>query len=717
MPFLIFAVAFAVRLLHIWQIKSSPFFDTLLGDANGYDRWAQRLAGGDWIGSEVFYQAPLYPYFLGAIYSLFGRDLLVVRIIQALVGSGSCVFLGLAATRLFSKRVGLAVGLALALWAPAIFFDGLLQKSVLDMFFVCVSLWLVAGIERAATWRWLGLGVTMGALALTRENALALIAVLAIYAVLRRFDDSPTMVLRTDSPIAEPTPNRRGTAVERLSLFAAGLALVLLPVVARNYSIDGGFYVTTSQFGSNFYIGNNPNADGTYASIRFGRGAPEFERLDAKEVAEESVGRTLSPSEVSSFWTGRALGYITSQPVSWLKLTGRKILLLANRAEMIDTESQESYAEYSAPLWILGWVGHFGLLVPMAAFGVIATWPDRRRLWLVHALGLTYAASVVMFFVFARYRYPLVPFLLIFAAAPFDPRVRNYIAHTFAQGNSRQWPAAAIVVTVAIFANWPLLSPTLMMAISENNLGTALMEKKQYEQAIAHHERAIAMMPGYAPAYNNLGAALRAAGRLDEAVARDRQALELKPDFASASYNLANALLEQGKAADSADSFRQALQSTPNSVEAHNNLGIALAGKGDTAGAVAEFRAALAIDDRSVHAHRNLGNMLFDAGQKAEGMAHLERAVAIAPNEPEAVYDIGTIQLQEQNFTAAAARFEAALKIRPDWAEAHNNLGIALASQGRIADAFTHFERAVALNPSMADARANRDRARAALRK
>ena len=66
-------------------------------------------------------------------------------------------------------------------------------------------------------------------------------------------------------------------------------------MVARNYSVDGGFYLTTSQFGSNFYIGNNPNADGTYASIRFGRGAPEFERLDATEVAEESVGRTLSP--------------------------------------------------------------------------------------------------------------------------------------------------------------------------------------------------------------------------------------------------------------------------------------------------------------------------------------------------------------------------------------------------------------------------------------
>src|SRR5689334_8236544 len=118
----IFAVALAVRLVNVWQIKGTPFFDVLLGDARGYDQWAQRLAAGDWIGTDVFYQAPLYPYFLGGVYAIAGRDLLIVRIIQALIGSASCVLLGMAGARLFSKRVGLIAGLALALWAPAIFF-------------------------------------------------------------------------------------------------------------------------------------------------------------------------------------------------------------------------------------------------------------------------------------------------------------------------------------------------------------------------------------------------------------------------------------------------------------------------------------------------------------------------------------------------------------------------------------------------------------------
>ena len=701
---IIFAVALAVRLLHIWQIKASLFFDILLGDANGYDQWAERLAAGDWVGSEVFYQAPLYPYFLGVIYAIFGHDLLAVRIIQALVGSASCALLGLAGARFFSKPVGMIAGLALALWAPAIFFDGLLQKSVLDVFFVCLALWLIArlvyppegGHHRVI---WLALGATMGALALTRENALVFIGVIVIWILVD--------VWRAGASAPADQRRLKPSLSKGLFPFAAGLLLVLAPVVARNYAVDGGFYLTTSQFGSNFYIGNNPQADGTYASIRFGRGAPEFERTDATAVAEASVGRTLSPSEVSNYWTGRALGFITSEPLAWLRLTGRKILLLVNRTEMLDTESMESYAAWSTPIAIGRWAGHFGLLVPLAVLGLIVTWRDRQRLWILHALTISYALSVVLFYVFARYRYPLVPLLLLFAAAGV-----SHLSHAL-----HSWKIVAIVIAVAMVANVSLLSPTLMQAITENNLGTALQEHQRYDEAIRHHERAIALVPDYAPAYNNLGAALGATGRVDEAVARYRQALELRPDFPSASYNLANALLAQGDAGASVEQFRRALEISPQSVEAHNNLGIALAARGDAPGAAAAFRAALAIDDRSVHAHRNLGNLLIDTGSRAEGFAHLERAMALAPNEPEAIYDAGTVLLEDQNFAEAAALFTAALKIRPDWPEAHNNLGIALASQGRIAEALTHFERAVALKPDFADARTNRDQARAVLTK
>lgn len=141
---LIFALALAVRLVHVWQMRRSPFFDVLMGDSRGYDEWARRIAGGEWVGRDVFYQAPLYPYFLGVVYAIAGHSLLIVRVVQAVLGSAACVFVALAAACFFSQRVGVVAGVMLALYAPAIFFDGLIQKSVLDVFFLSIALWLIA---------------------------------------------------------------------------------------------------------------------------------------------------------------------------------------------------------------------------------------------------------------------------------------------------------------------------------------------------------------------------------------------------------------------------------------------------------------------------------------------------------------------------------------------------------------------------------------------
>src|SRR4029077_16008695 len=195
------------------------------------------------------------------------------------------------------------------------------------------------------------------------------------------------------------------------------LIVVLAPVAIRNYAVGGGFYITTSQFGPNLYIGNNPRSDGSYMSLRYGRGAPEYERQDATELAEHALGHTLTPAEVSSSWSVRAFDFRAAQPTGWLELTMRKVALLVNAAEVVDTESQGSHAEWSLPLRLLGVIGHFGLLVPLACVGIVATWPSRSRLWLLYAMTTAYAVSVVAFYVFARYRFPFVPFPFFFSSA------------------------------------------------------------------------------------------------------------------------------------------------------------------------------------------------------------------------------------------------------------------------------------------------------------
>ena len=741
--------ALAVRLVHVWQMRPTPFFSVLLGDSRGYDEWARRIAGGEWIGRDVFYQAPLYPYMLGVIYAIAGRHLLLVRVVQALLGSASCALLALAAERLVSRRAGIAAGAMLALYAPAIFFDGLIQKSVLDVFFLCVGLYLIARITvrlkpdtpetnsrsvrlqpdrdrrsaKASAERvdrspkgfalhpltneqrilWFALGLSMGALALTRENALVFIAVVLAWALTSN-PDSPT----TPNP-QPPTVNPLARRAKRAALFVAGLAVLLLPVAIRNAYLAGGFYITTSQAGPNFYIGNNANADGTYQSLRFGRGAPEYERQDATELAEHALGRTLTPAEVSSYWIDKAIDFITSEPAAWLKLTARKAALLWNATEVLDTESQETHAEYSWPLRVLGIVGHFGVLVPLALLGVVFTWTLHRRLAIVYALTLAYAASVVAFYVFARYRYPLVPMLMIFAGAGVA-NARGWLT-THVEDRRKALGVAAAVVATIVFCNWPLLSATTMRAVTETNLATALQTDGRIDEAIPHYQRAIALQPDYAPAYNNLGTALRAEGKPLDAVAQYQRALSFRTAYPEAHYNLANALTDAGRPRDAAEHFRIALQAMPASADVHNNLGIALNDEGKRDDAIVEFRAAVAADPASPKSHRNLADALAGAGRTDEALVEFRRAAQLAPGDGAIRYDLGSFLMELDRTEEAIAEFRAALQLSPRSVEAHNNLGIALATQGRMDDAITHWRAALAIDPNFADAKKNLDTA------
>jgi len=708
----IFLVALTIRLIHVWQIRRAPFFTILMGDAHGYDVWAREIAKGDWIGHDVFYQAPLYPYFLGVIYSTLGPNLVAVRVCQAVIGSCSCVLLASAACRFFPARAGIVAGLMLAVYAPAIFFDGLLQKSVLDVFFVCLALWLIARITgrthgSAPARPWLSLGLALGGLSLTRENALVFVVVIVAWILVTVRD-----------------------RVKAAGAFALGLAIVLVPVAARNSVIGGGFYVTTSQFGPNFFIGNHPGADGTYQSLRYGRGAPEYERQDATDLAEHALHRRLAPAEVSEYWTDRALHFITSQPGAWAKLMARKVALIWNATEMVDTEDQSTHADWSWPLRIASPIGHFGVLVPLATFGVVVTWRDRRRLAVLYALIVAYAASVVLFYVFARYRYPLVPLLIPFAAAGgigiwdlgFGIRITGIRDSGFGiRGpNPNRIPnpksQIPIVIVVAVFTNWPIESQAAMRAVTETNLGVALQTDRKLDEAIAHYRRAIAARPDYAPAYSNLATALRDAKRLDEAVATYQQALKLQPDFAAAHYNFANLLLDEGDAAAAADHFQRALRTEPASAEVHNNLGIALAGLGRVDDAIAEFRQAIELDPKSAKAYRNLGDALSAAGRQAEALDALHQAADLDPNDAANRYDLASALLDAGKLDEAVVEFRATLKLAPDFVEAHNNLGIAVGSQGKLDEAIGEFQQALKLDPDFADAKKNLSTALAAKR-
>lgn len=517
---LIFGFALLVRGAVIWQLAGSLLFDTLIGDARNYDAWARQIAAGDWVGREVFYQAPLYPYFLALVYRWIGDDLLVVRAVQIVLGAVSCAFLAQAGWRLFSRPVGIAAGLLLAAYAPAVFSDATIQKSVLDVFFVCIALWILSGVRLRAL-PCLALGLTIGALVLTRENALAFVLVLL-----------PWIGLRP----AETGRRRLACA----ALFSTGIALVLLPVALRNWHVGGEFHLTTSQFGHNFFIGNNESADGTYAPVVPRRGDPRVERQDAIDLAERALGRPLTPAEVSDYYFRRALHYIRSQPEDWVQLMARKLVLTFTSVEVVDTKDQYSHADGSSVLRVLGWGLHFGMLAPLALLGAWISWPDRARLLPLYLLFVVYTATLLLFYVFARYRIPLVPVLVLFAAEG----VVRFPAFLRAHRPPQILAGAAAALALALFCNWPIFDEDYMRSVTQYNLGNELAAAGRIDAAMERYRRAIELHTDNAMAHQNLGALLAQRGDLVQARAQFERALSIDPDYGDARLNLERMLRE-----------------------------------------------------------------------------------------------------------------------------------------------------------------------------
>src|SRR5437879_5458681 len=86
----IVALATMLRVDHVLLLRATPWFDHLVVDPEYYDEWARRIAAGDWLGDRPFYMDPLYPYLLAVVYRVWGRDLLLVRLLQVALAAGSC---------------------------------------------------------------------------------------------------------------------------------------------------------------------------------------------------------------------------------------------------------------------------------------------------------------------------------------------------------------------------------------------------------------------------------------------------------------------------------------------------------------------------------------------------------------------------------------------------------------------------------------------------
>ncbi len=386
-------LAFALRLAYILAAKSNPTFWAPAVDPFWYDEAAMLFVGGS-LGELPFFRAPLYPALLGAVYYFFGHSLLAARILSALLQSAAVWALFKMSYRHFSPLVAwIAAGL-LALSGMAIYFSGEILSTSLELLIAICALWATLHVLTNPTRISSALcGLSWGIAIITRPNFLVILPVVLFFLLWRKRQK-----------------------LSRLLIWAFSVLLPILPVTLTNIIGGGESVFLATQGGVNFWIGNNPEATGMHSSLP-GIGT-NWTMQDAEEIAASETGKRLRPGELSDFYYGKAFRFFAAHPWTEARLLLRKTLLFLNRFEISNNKHLSYFmalAPWLPPLRHLG----FGFLIPFALVGV---WVTRKREQTQFLLGflLFYSASVILFFLAARFRMPIVPVLCLLTAFAID---------------------------------------------------------------------------------------------------------------------------------------------------------------------------------------------------------------------------------------------------------------------------------------------------------
>jgi serine/threonine-protein kinase len=220
-------------------------------------------------------------------------------------------------------------------------------------------------------------------------------------------------------------------------------------------------------------------------------------------------------------------------------------------------------------------------------------------------------------------------------------------------------------------------------------LAFALMNRRNYAEAVGYYRTAFALHPA-AAVCSNLGYALKAAGQLDEAIDFYEQAIRLDPKYAPAHMNLGVALKATGNVDEAIDCYRRAIEADPTFAQAHNNLANALKGRGDLAGAVEHFEQAARLDPTLAEPHYNLGLLFADQGRDDEAIAQYEEALRLVPKLYQAHNNLGNLLADRKQWDQALAHLRRAVELAPDDAISRTSLGKALQAQGEHPDEALH---------------------------
>ena len=414
----LFLTALVVRVIYFIELSQIPYFDIVLPvyDHFNFDQGGLNFAAGDVLArSPNNSYSPLYKYFLGSLYFLFGKNFYVVYGLQFVLGAFGAVLIFLIGKRLFDVRVGLLAFIGFAFYSTEIIYEGIILRAAFITFLGIFSFYVLLRLRESPTPLMLiGCALILSLFFQSRPNTFLCLPFVIFYIHKFVFKDW------------EPAKRVRGWGIFLIPLF-----LSFIPLLVQCYLVHGRFVFFDSSGPTAFLAGNFIDYPGV-----------GFDPNILTHFQKKHQMENLSPV---SF----VFQQVMSDPIGFLKMIGRKLYFYFNDLEGASNLSIYLYLENSRILPFL--LSHFSLFSALGMMGVVLAIRNREKIFLLYAYLACLILSVVLFHVVARFRIPSAPFLILFSAYA--------VGRACTWWSQRQFKQFAVFVLVFLFLFYGLRAP------------------------------------------------------------------------------------------------------------------------------------------------------------------------------------------------------------------------------------------------------------------
>ncbi len=518
-----------VRFVAYQQMADSIITKIPVLDSDTYFRWGYQLSQTGAHPPGPFWLGPGYPQFIGWLFSLTGDiSPQIILITQMVLSCATFVFALLITRKLFGELAAVFAGALGILYAPWLYFDGMILSASWILFLNGLLLFLLIVYGGATEdeprngWAWAVAGGVCALSALARPSILPFALLLMAFLAWRVWQ----------------------AKVKPVYLFAFLIALIVVhaPMSIRNAREGGSPVFVTASGGVNFFIGNRDGATGVYDALDFVSSFDAQREAEGYRVeASKRAGRNLTLPEASSFWQGMALRDVFADKLAWAGVELKKLWWTLRTEEVANNFSFRAFSKMNSTVDTLPI--RWGLLFPLAMAGVVLLWRSRQKLLVLGFYSASYVFTILLFFSSSEYRFPLILVLL--------PLAGYAIAGVIEGFRTKQTTSVAIALAVYVVLLLPATAPS-KTAFDRTyprsdfaNIGSVAMTYNMYAEAIGMFSRALAIDPDYQPARLGLADALWTMKNFDLAREEFKRAGVAPPDSLSgAPFDLLKARLD-----------------------------------------------------------------------------------------------------------------------------------------------------------------------------